>query len=89
LASRDAVLGCYRAHFEPIEPVMRSHARRATLSLEYGFGRVARTMAREGTAETAASVAEQLADRVEGVLETIPVAPAPSSTAADTGMTVP
>jgi len=83
--ARGQVLGCYRAHFEPLEPVLRAHNRRATLSLEYGFGRVASVMGQKGTIGSAQTIAEQLADRVEGVLDSLPARPAPSAPGADTG----
>ena len=69
----DHVLSCYDQHFAPLEPTLREHNRRATLSLEYGFGVVANSMTRRrGEPGNAANM---LADRVESVLETIPKTP--------------
>jgi hypothetical protein len=84
-AAKEQVFGCYRAHFEPIEPVLRSHNRRATLSLEYGFGRVASVVGRANSTEAAATVVAQLSDRVEGVLDALPTVPAPILHPKDTG----
>ena len=72
-AASDHVLGCYSQHFAPLEPSLREHNRRATLSLEYGFGVVAHTMTRRRGDPGAAAVV--LADRVESVLETLPRSP--------------
>jgi hypothetical protein len=84
-AATEQVFGCYRAHFEPIEPVLRSHNRRATLSLEYGFGRAASAVGHANASATAATVVAQLSDRVEGVLDALPTVPAPSLETKDTG----
>ena len=69
----DHVLSCYDQHFAPLEPTLREHNRRATLSLEYGFGLVANSMTRRRSEPGTA--ANMLADRVESVLETIPKTP--------------
>ena len=66
----DQVLHCYNQHFAPIEPTLREHNRRATLSLEYGFGLVAKSMT--GRRSEPKVAAAMLADRVESVLSTIP-----------------
>jgi hypothetical protein len=76
-----AVLACYSAHFEPMERPLRAHNRKATLSLEYEFGRVAGHMAQAGNGSEAIGMAGRLADRVERVLASMPVV----SAAADTG----
>jgi len=80
-AAGKAVLGCYGAHFEPIERPLRAHNRKATLSLEYEFGRVAGRISQEGSGTAAIGMANRLADRVERVLASMPVV----STAGDTG----
>ena len=67
------VMHCYNQHFAPLKPVLREHNRRATLSLEYGFGLVARSMTRRRSEPAVA--AQMLADRVESVLATIPTEP--------------
>jgi len=72
-AASDQVLHCYNQHFAPMEPTLREHNRRATLSLEYGFGVVARSMTRRRSDPAVA--ASMLADRVESVLSTIPKSP--------------
>ena len=72
-AASDHVLSCYDQHFAPLEPALRDHNRRATLSLEYGFGVVAHAMTRRRGDPGAAAVV--LADRVESVLETLPKSP--------------
>ena len=75
------VLNCYEQHFAPLEPTLREHNRRATLSLEFGFGLLARTMSqRRGEPTVAASM---LADRVESVLDSIPTEPELVSTEAE------
>ncbi len=76
-----AVLDCYTAHFEPFEGPLRAYNRKATLSLEYEFGRVAGHMAQDGSGQAAMSMAGRLADRVERVVASMPVAPS----VADTG----
>jgi hypothetical protein len=64
------VLTCYEQHFSPIEPTLREHNRRATLSLEFGFGLLARSMSqRRGEHVVAAGM---LSDRVESVLASLP-----------------
>jgi hypothetical protein len=64
------VLTCYEQHFVPIESTLREHNRRATLSLEFGFGLLARSMSqRRGEPMVAAGM---LSDRVESVLASIP-----------------
>jgi hypothetical protein len=80
-AASGAVLACYAAHFEPIERALRAHNRKATLSLEYEFGRVANHLSQSGSGSEASAMAGRLADRVERVLASMPVAPA----AGDTG----
>jgi hypothetical protein len=77
-----AVLACYTAHFEPIEGALRAHNRKATLSLEYEFGRVAGGMAQEGSGTAAIGMAGRLADRVERVLTSLPVVPSSRDTGA-------
>lgn len=72
-AASDHVLSCYEQHFAPLEPSLRAHNRRATLSLEYGFGVVSHAMTRRRGDPGAAAVV--LADRVESVLETLPTNP--------------
>ena len=72
-AASDHVLSCYDQHFAPLESALRDHNRRATLSLEYGFGVVAHAMTRRRGDPGAAAVV--LADRVESVLETLPKSP--------------
>ena len=71
------VLACYRDHFVPIAPALRTQNRRAALSLEYGFGLLAHAMT-ERRSDTAIQ-AEQLADRVESVIASLPQDPAPAS----------
>jgi len=68
------VLTCYEQHFSPIEPTLREHNRRATLSLEFGFGLLARTMSQRRGEHTPA--AAMLSDRVESVLASLPKEPA-------------
>ncbi len=63
------VLMCYEKHFVPMETVLREQNRRAALSLEYGFGFLAREMKQSRGA--IGQKAEQLADRVEAVLATL------------------
>ena len=60
---------CYEEHFTPLEELLRDHNRRATLSLEYGFGALAVSMGRSKSG--ADSQAEQLADRLEAVIDSI------------------
>ncbi len=79
-AASAAVMGCYVTHFEPMERPLRAHNRKATLSLEYEFGRVARHMGQSGTGQAANGMASRLADRLERVLATMPV------TTPDTGL---
>jgi len=67
------VMDCYNQHFAPLEPTLRAHNRRATLSLEYGFGVVADSMTRRRSEPAVA--ANMLADRVESVLASIPTSP--------------
>ena len=68
-AAVDQVYGCYEGHFAPMEPLLRAQNRRATLSLEYGFGRLAVNMGkRRGDP---AGEAEQLSDRVESVIASV------------------
>ena len=69
----EQVLHCYNQHFAPLEPTLREHNRRATLSLEYGFGLVARSMTRRRSDPGVA--ATMLSDRVESVLSSIPTEP--------------
>ena len=69
----DHVRTCYNQHVAPLETTLREHNRRATLSLEYGFGVVANSMTRRRSEPGV--VANMLADRVDSVLETIPKAP--------------
>lgn len=80
-AASEAVLACYIAHFEPIERPLRAHNRKATLSLEYEFGRVASHMSQDGSGTAAIAMAGRLSDRVERVVASMPVLP----TAVDTG----
>lgn len=80
-AASAAVLGCYGTHFEPMERPLRAHNRKATLSLEYEFGRVASHMSQSGSGQAANGMASRLADRLERVLATMPVA-APDTGAA-------
>jgi hypothetical protein len=69
-ASSAHVLACYEKHFTPLEPTLREHNRRATLSLEFGFGLLALSMSqRRGEHVVAAGM---LSDRVESVLASIP-----------------
>ena len=77
------VMGCYRTHFEPLEPSLRALNPRATLSLEYGFGQLIGRMGHRGAEVDIALSASQLADRVESVLDTMPATPTPPSS--DTG----
>ena len=72
-AASEHVLSCYEKHFSPLEPALREHNRRATLSLEYGFGVVSHAMTRRRGDPGEAAVV--LADRVESVLETLPKRP--------------
>ena len=70
---RDAAVNqvhvCYEEHFSPLKPLLREHNRRATLSLEYGFGTLAVAMGRHKSGADAQ--AEQLADRLEAVVDSI------------------
>ena len=72
-AASAAVLACYAVHFEPMEGPLRAHNRKATLSLEYEFGRVASHMAQSGSGQAATGMAARLADRVERVMASLPV----------------
>ena len=83
-AAANHVLSCYEQHFAPLEPSLRAHNRRATLSLEYGFGVVSHAMTRRRGDPSEAAVV--LADRVESVLETLPTNPtiAPTQTESTT-----
>lgn len=72
-AASAAVLACYAAHFEPIEGPLRAHNRKATLSLEYEFGRVSSHMGQSGSGQAAIGMAARLADRVERVMASLPV----------------
>jgi len=63
------VLMCYEQHFVPMEAVLRAQNRRAALSLEYGFGLLAREM--KQSRGDIGQKANQLADRVEAVLATL------------------
>ncbi len=71
------VMVCYEQHFSPLKPTLRKHNPKATLSLEYGFGLLARqmTMRHDG----GVAMAGQLADRVESVIESTQAAPNPPS----------
>ena len=60
---------CYEEHFTPLEVLLREHNRRATLSLEYGFGALAVSMGKRNSGADAQ--AEQLADRLEAVIDSI------------------
>ena len=82
VAASAHVLSCYNQHFTALEPSLRAHNRRATLSLEYGFGVVAHAMTRRRGVPGAAAVL--LADRVESVLETLPKSPAVAPVAPET-----
>ena len=64
-----------------MERPLRAHNRKATLSLEYEFGRVASHMSQSGSGQAANGMASRLADRLERVLATMPVA-APDTGAA-------
>jgi len=75
-----AVLGCYRTHFEPFETPLRAYNRKATLSLEYEFGRVALQMSQAGSGNSAIDMAGRLGDRVERVLAHMPTAVSPKDT---------
>ena len=60
---------CYEEHFTPLEVLLREHNKRATLSLEYGFGALAVSMGRRNS--EADAQADQLADRLEAVIDSI------------------
>ena len=68
-AASEQVLACYEKHFAPMKAVVRERNERAALSLEYGFGRLARAMTVKG--DDVGQQAEQLADRVEAVLASL------------------
>jgi len=74
---------CYEEHFTPLETLLREHNRRATLSLEYGFGTLAVSMSRPNT--DADSKANQLADRLEAVIDSIAATASPNSGAVAPG----
>jgi hypothetical protein len=63
------VYTCYEEHFTPLEGLLREHNSRATMSLEYGFGALAVSMGQRNS--RAEAQAEQLADRLEAVIDSI------------------
>ena len=69
---------CYEEHFTPLEALLREHNSRATLSLEYGFGTLAVSMGQPNSG--ADTQAEQLADRLEAVIDSIAASESPQST---------
>jgi hypothetical protein len=83
---RRAIALCYRTYFEPLEPTLRAHNPRATLSLEYGFGKLAAELSSRSEPQELALGAAMLADRVESVLATLPtVASKQAAHPGDTG----
>jgi hypothetical protein len=79
-ASKQVML-CYDQHFSPLEDELRLHNPKATLSLEYGFGVLARQMTLRH--DDGVAMAGQLADRVEAVIDSTRAAPRVES--GDTG----
>ena len=81
-AAVEQVYTCYDRHFAPMEPMLREKNRRATMSLEYGFGVLAVNMGKNRGDPIAEAV--QLADRVEAVIDSVQSnAPSPVPTNAD------
>lgn len=68
-AAVEQVYTCYDRHFAPMEPMLREKNRRATMSLEYGFGVLALNMSKRRGDPIAEAV--QLADRVEAVIDSV------------------
>lgn len=71
------VMLCYEQHFTPLEEELRQHNPKATLSLEYGFGVLARQMTLRH--DDGIVMASQLADRVEAVIDSTQAAPSKES----------
>lgn len=87
-AAVEQVYTCYDRHFAPMEPMLREKNRRATMSLEYGFGVLAVNMGKRRGDPIAEAV--QLADRVEAVIDSVqsnaaPAAPAKADAASSAG----
>ena len=79
-ASKQVML-CYEKHFSPLKEELRAHNPKATLSLEYGFGVLARQMTLRH--DDGVAMASQLADRVESVIDS--TRSAPKSESGDSG----
>jgi hypothetical protein len=74
-AASARVLRAYVTRFEPLEPSLRAVDSRATLELEYSFGRLAARLARPGEALAVAKQVQALTAQLDALAERLPVDP--------------
>lgn len=73
-----AVRRTYQERFEPLEPALRAVDPQGTLSLEYDFGRLARTLSRPGKAAEVGVEVRALGDRLLAAQAGLPVEAPPT-----------
>lgn len=74
-AASARVLRAYVARFEPVEGALRAVDPRATLELEYSFGRLAARLARPGEPLAVAKHVQALTGQLDALAERLPVDP--------------
>ncbi|MFM2246113.1 MAG: hypothetical protein RL071_2187 [Pseudomonadota bacterium] len=74
-AASARVLRAYVARFEPVEGALRAVDPRATLELEYSFGRLAARLARPGEPLAVAKHVQALTGQLDGLAARLPVDP--------------